>query len=87
MAVGEASAQPIALSLDAAIQRGLKAHLGVILRSAQTARESKAMLCCFAAGVIAVLFRELTYSSLLEHAATAMLFVMCLALLVIGEAA
>jgi O-antigen ligase len=64
---------------------GLAAHRK--LRSAQTARESKAMLCCFAAGVIAVLFRELTYSSLLEHAATAMLFVMCLALLVNGEAA
>ncbi|MGO9229862.1 MAG: O-antigen ligase family protein [Bryobacteraceae bacterium] len=52
------------------------------LRSAKTTRESKAMLCCIVAGVIAVLFRELTYSSLLEHAATAMLFATCLALLV-----
>jgi O-antigen ligase len=30
----------------------------------------KAMLCCFAAGLIAVLFRELTYSSLMEHSLT-----------------
>jgi hypothetical protein len=63
---------------------GVAAHRK--LRSAGTARESKAMLCCIAAGVVAVLFRELTYSSLLEHAATAMLFAMCLALLVNEEA-
>jgi outer membrane protein TolC len=37
VAMGEASAQPIALSLDEAIQRGLKTNLGVILSSAQTA--------------------------------------------------
>lgn len=30
----------------------------------------KAMRCCFAAGIVAVLFRELTYSSLLEHTLT-----------------
>jgi len=30
----------------------------------------KAMVCCFAAGLIAVLFRELTYSSLMEHSLT-----------------
>ena len=57
------------------------------LRSSKTALESKGMLCCFAAGVIAVLFRELTYSSLLEHAATAMLFAMCLAVLANEEPA
>ncbi len=57
------------------------------LRSSKTTLESKGMICCFAAGVIAVLFRELTYSSLLEHAATAMLFAMCLALLVNEEPA
>ncbi len=34
---GEATAQPVALTLDDAIQRGLKANLGVILSSAQTA--------------------------------------------------
>ena len=34
---GEVSAQPIDLTLDDAIQRGLKANLGVILSSAQTA--------------------------------------------------
>jgi hypothetical protein len=28
----------------------------------------KAMKCCFAAGLVAVIFRELTYSSLFEHA-------------------
>ena len=37
VATGEVSAQPIALTLDEAIQRGLKANLGVILSSAQTA--------------------------------------------------
>jgi hypothetical protein len=40
-----------------------------------------------AAGVTAVLFRELTYSSLLEHSATAMMFTMSLALLVAEEIA
>jgi outer membrane protein TolC len=34
---GEVSAQPVSLSLDDAIQRGLKANLGVILSGAQTA--------------------------------------------------
>lgn len=63
-----------------------EAHLK--LRSPKTSPQTKAMTCCFAAGVIAVLFRELTYSSLLEHAATAMIFTMCLALLVAeGETA
>ena len=57
------------------------------LRSSKTTLETKGMTCCFAAGVIAVLFRELTYSSLLEHSATAMLFAMCLALLVNEEPA
>ena len=37
VAQGEATAQPVALTLDDAIQRGLKANLGVILSSAQTA--------------------------------------------------
>ena len=31
------------------------------------------MKCCFAAGLVAVLFRELTYSSLLEHILTLVL--------------
>ncbi len=37
VAAGEISAQPIVLTLDDAIQRGLKANLGVILSGAQTA--------------------------------------------------
>jgi outer membrane protein TolC len=37
VAAGEASAQAIDLSLDEAIQRGLKANLGIILSGAQTA--------------------------------------------------
>jgi outer membrane protein TolC len=37
VATGEASAQPIGLSLDDAIQHGLKANLGVILSGAQSA--------------------------------------------------
>ena len=37
VATGEASSQPIALSLDDAIQRGLKTNLGIILSGTQTA--------------------------------------------------
>jgi outer membrane protein TolC len=37
VAAGEASPQPIDLSLDEAMQRGLKANLGIILSSAQAA--------------------------------------------------
>jgi outer membrane protein TolC len=37
VATGEASSQPIGLSLDEAIQRGLKTNLGIILSGAQTA--------------------------------------------------
>ncbi len=37
VAAGEVSAQPVNLTLDEAIQRGLKANLGVILSGAQTA--------------------------------------------------
>jgi tetratricopeptide (TPR) repeat protein len=36
----------------------------------QTENAHRAMKCCFAAGLAAVLFRELTYSSLLEHTLT-----------------
>ncbi len=37
VATGEVSAQPVSLTLDEAIQRGLKTNLGVILSGAQTA--------------------------------------------------
>jgi outer membrane protein TolC len=37
VATGEVSAQPVNLTLDEAIQRGMKANLGVILSGAQTA--------------------------------------------------
>jgi outer membrane protein TolC len=37
VATGEASSQPIGLSLDEAIQRGLKTNLGIILSGTQTA--------------------------------------------------
>jgi outer membrane protein TolC len=36
VATGEVSAQPVSLTLDEAIQRGMKANLGVILSGAQT---------------------------------------------------
>jgi hypothetical protein len=55
------------------------------LRSPQTSLQTKGMTCCLAAGLAAVLFRELTYSSLLEHAATAMLLAMILAFLATEE--
>jgi outer membrane protein TolC len=41
---GEASAQPVELSLDDAIQRGLKANLGIILSGTQTAAARGARL-------------------------------------------
>jgi len=44
----------------------------------------KAMKCCFAAGLMAVLFRELTYSSLMEHVLTLAL-AFALAALACGE--
>jgi outer membrane protein TolC len=44
VAQGEATAQPVALTLDDAIQRGLKANLGIILSSAQTAAARGARL-------------------------------------------
>jgi O-antigen ligase len=57
------------------------------LRNPKVPPQIKGVTCCLMAGVIAVLFRELTYSSLLEHAATAMLFTMSLALLAAEEPA
>lgn len=45
----------------------------------------KEMACCFAAGALAVLARELTYSSLLEHTVTLALFLSLAALLCSSE--
>lgn len=45
----------------------------------------KVIACCFAAGLIAVLFRELTYSSVLEHTVTLALIATLSALLVRPE--
>jgi outer membrane protein TolC len=44
VATGEVSAQPVGLSLDEAIQRGLKTNLGIILSSTQTAAARGARL-------------------------------------------
>ena len=78
-------------ALGAALYLALLALAGAAahrkLRSPNTSAQMKGMTCCLGAGVIAVLFRELTYSSLLEHAATAMLFAMCLALIAAEEPA
>jgi O-antigen ligase len=68
-----------AVYLAVLVLAGLAAHRK--LRSPKVSLQMKGLTCCLLAGVIAVLFRELTYSSLLEHAATAMLFAMSLALL------
>jgi hypothetical protein len=70
-------------ALGGRVQAGWEAHRK--LRNPNVSPQVKVLTCCLAAGVIAVLFRELTYSSLLEHAATAMLFAMSLALMVNGE--
>jgi tetratricopeptide (TPR) repeat protein len=51
------------------------------LRS-EAPKAAKAMVCCFAAGLVAVLARELTYSSLFEHAATLALAAVLVALVV-----
>jgi hypothetical protein len=47
----------------------------------------KAMQCCFAAGLVAVLFREITYSSLLEHTLTLALTLTLAALVCAGDPA
>jgi outer membrane protein TolC len=44
VATGEVSAQPVGLTLDEAIQRGLKTNLGIILSSTQTAAARGARL-------------------------------------------
>lgn len=43
-------------------------------------RAHRTMVCCFGAGLVAVLFRELTYSSLMEHSLTLALFAILAAL-------
>jgi len=50
--------------------------------SVKELRAQMGMQCCFAAGVIAVLCRELTYASLMEHAVTLALFAILAALIV-----
>jgi O-antigen ligase len=45
----------------------------------------KAMACCFAAGLVAVVFRELTYSSLFDHQLTLALVAMLSALVRLPE--
>jgi O-antigen ligase len=57
------------------------------LRNPKVSPQMKGLTCCLVAGFAAVLFRELTYSSLLEHAATSMLFAMSLALVSVEEPA
>jgi tetratricopeptide (TPR) repeat protein/O-antigen ligase len=47
----------------------------------QSENAHRAMKCCFAAGLVAVLLRELTYSSLLEHTLTLVLAVVLVALM------
>jgi O-antigen ligase len=72
-----------ALYLAVLVLAGWEAHRK--LRNPKVLPQIKGLTCCLVAGVVAVLFRELTYSSLLEHAATAMLFTMSLALLATEE--
>jgi O-antigen ligase len=72
-----------ALYVAVLVLAGWEAHRK--LRNPKVSLQMKGLTCCLVAGIVAVLFRELTYSSLLEHAATAMLFTMSLALLAAGE--
>jgi O-antigen ligase len=74
-----------ALCLAVLMLSGWESHRK--LRNPKASPQVKAFTCCLVAGVVAVLFRELTYSSLLEHAAAAMLFTMSLSLLVAEETA
>lgn len=76
----EKGAVGAALYLAVLVLAGWEAHRK--LRNPKVSLQMKGLTCCLMAGVMAVLFRELTYSSLLEHAATAMLFAMSLALIV-----
>jgi O-antigen ligase len=73
------------LYLTVLVLAGWEAHRK--LRHPKISPQMKGLTCCLVAGIMAVLFRELTYSSLLEHAVTAMLFTMNLALLAAEEPA
>jgi O-antigen ligase len=83
--LAEKGAIGAALYLSVLVLAGWEAHRK--LRNPKVSLQMKGLACCLVAGVAAVLFRELTYSSLLEHAATAMLFTLCLALLASEEPA
>ena len=83
--LAEKGAIGAALYLLVLVLAGWEAHRK--LRSPKVSPQMKGLTCCLAAGVIAVLFRELTYSSLLEHTATAMLFAMAIALATVEEPA
>ena len=63
-----------------ATKRGSNQKQGRHERSFDLATARKGMNCSFAAGIVAVLFRELTYSSLLEHPLTLVLFAILAAL-------
>jgi O-antigen ligase len=71
------------LYLGVLVLAGWEAHRKLL--NPNVSPQLKGMTCCFVAGVAAVLFRELTYASLLAHMATAMLFTMSLALLAAEE--
>jgi len=58
---------------------------GTGARASPTGSAHRAMRCCFAAGLVAVLFRELTYSSVMEHTLTLVLVFALLALLCTSE--
>ena len=75
----EKGAVGAALYLAVLVLAGREAHRK--LRNPKVSAQMRAMTCCMVAGIASVLFRELTYSSLLEHAVTAMLFALILAIL------
>jgi hypothetical protein len=67
----------VSLYLAVLMLAGWEAHRK--LRNPKISPEVKGMICCFVAGMVAVVFRELAYSSLFEHGSTAMLFAISLA--------
>ena len=62
------------------IETGKRRKHKVLVDKDQLDAAGKAVKCCFAAGIIAVLFRELTYCSLFEHTVTLAMMLALIAL-------
>lgn len=83
-----ASTQQAAMTLptSASKKRRNSTHAKIVMHDKLQAENAhRAMKCCFAAGLAAILLRELTYSSLLEHTLTLALAFILAALICAGS--